>query len=114
MADIRNSNNISALPPLSTLPAFEAAARLGSFSKAAQELNSSQPAISLQIRQLEQSVGQKLFRRKSQGVTVTEAGAELLAAVQLGLTSLREVMVRLRPHQADVQPPAHQCLGQVR
>src|SRR6185369_6216994 len=52
--------------------------------------------ISLQIRQLEQSVGQKLFRRKSQGVTVTEAGAELLAAVQLGLTSLREVMVRLR------------------
>lgn len=96
MADIINPNITTALPPLATLPAFEAAARFGSFSKAARELNSSQPAISLQIRQLEQAVGQKLFRRKSQGVVVTEAGAELLAAVQLGLGALREVMVRLR------------------
>jgi len=91
---------MAALPPLATLPAFEAAARFGSFSKAARELNSSQPAISLQIRQLERAVGQKLFRRKSQGVVVTEAGAELLAAVQLGLGALREVMVRLRQPNA--------------
>lgn len=96
MADIKDSNSMAALPPLATLPAFEAAARSGSFSKAARELNSSQPAISLQIRQLERAVGQKLFRRKSQGVVVTEAGAELLAAVQLGLGALREVMLRLR------------------
>ena len=96
MADIKNSNTLASLPPLATLPAFEAAARFGSFSKAARELNSSQPAISLQIRQLEQAVGHKLFRRKSQGVVVTEAGAELLAAVQLGLSALREAMERLR------------------
>jgi DNA-binding transcriptional LysR family regulator len=96
MADIKNPNTGAALPPLATLPAFEAAARFGSFSKAARELNSSQPAISLQIRQLEQAVGHKLFRRKSQGVVVTEAGAELLVAVQVGLSALREAMERLR------------------
>lgn len=87
---------MSTLPPLSTLPAFDAAARLGSFSKAAQELNSSQPAISQQIRQLESAVGQKLFRRKSQGVALTEAGEDLHVAVQQGFAGLREVMARLR------------------
>jgi DNA-binding transcriptional LysR family regulator len=96
MTDISYSNILQQLPPLSTLPAFETAARLGSFSKAAQELNSSQPAISQQIRQLEIAVGQKLFRRKSQGVALTEAGEDLRVAVQQGFTSLREVMARLR------------------
>ncbi|HEX9448690.1 MAG TPA: LysR family transcriptional regulator [Dongiaceae bacterium] len=84
------------LPPLGSLPAFEAASRFGSFSKAAQQLNSSQPAISQQIRQLEQAVGQPLFRRKSQGVVLTPAGEDLLQAVQSGFAALRAVMVKLR------------------
>lgn len=99
MSDISIANIKMTLPPLSALPAFEAAARFGSFSKAGQELNTSQPAISQQIRQLERAVGQPLFRRKSQGVELTAAGEELLQAVQTGFDALREVMTRLRQPQ---------------
>jgi LysR family transcriptional regulator, glycine cleavage system transcriptional activator len=96
MADISKSNISSTLPPLATLPAFEAAARFGSFSKAAQHLGSSQPAISQQIRQLEAAVGRKLFQRKSQGVGLTPAGEELLQAVRTGFAALRQTMASLR------------------
>ena len=99
MSDIRIPNTKTSLPPLSALPAFEAAARFGSFSKAGQELNASQPAISQQIRQLEEAVGQPLFRRKSQGVALTPAGEDLLQAVRTGFDALREVMARLRQPQ---------------
>jgi LysR family glycine cleavage system transcriptional activator len=99
MSDISKSNIKAGLPPLAALPAFEAAARFGSFSKAGQELNASQPAISQQIRQIEQAVGQPLFRRKSQGVVLTPAGEELLLAVQTGFDALRAVMTRLRQPQ---------------
>lgn len=99
MSDISIPNIKTALPPLSALPAFEAAARFGSFSKAAHELHASQPAISQQIRQLEEAVGQPLFRRKSQGVVLTPAGEDLLQAVQTGFDALREVMSRLRQPQ---------------
>src|ERR1700761_1707432 len=99
MSDISIPNIKTLLPPLSALPAFEAAARFGSFSKAGQELNASQPAISQQIRQLEEAVGQPLFRRKSQGVVLTPAGEDLLQAVQTGFDALREVMARLRQPQ---------------
>lgn len=51
------------LPPLSTLIGFEAAARLHSFSRAAEELNITQSAISHQVRVLEDHLGQPLFRR---------------------------------------------------
>ena len=62
------------LPPLQTLLAFESAARLASFSRAAQELSLTQSAISHQIQQLEAWAGQLLFRRVGRGVTLTAAG----------------------------------------
>lgn len=63
------------------LVVFEAAARLGSFTRAAAELNVQQPAVSASIRQLEDSLGVKLFARSHRKVTLTTAGARLMADV---------------------------------
>lgn len=62
------------LPPIASLVAFEAAARLGSFTAAARELNLTQGAISRQVKDLEQRLGLALFERVRQRVRLTEAG----------------------------------------
>ena len=64
------------LPPLNALRAFEAAARLGSFSRAAEEIGVTQGAIAQQVRHLEAFLGLTLFRRLPQGVALTEAAQE--------------------------------------
>ncbi|MBI2719858.1 MAG: transcriptional regulator GcvA [Rhizobiales bacterium] len=62
------------LPSLNALKAFEAAARHGSFSEAAAELFVSHAAVSRHIRDLEEWLGTKLFRRTGRGVEATDAG----------------------------------------
>jgi LysR family glycine cleavage system transcriptional activator len=62
------------IPPLTALRAFEAAARLGSFRAAAEELNITQSAVSHQIASLEERLGAPLFRRTARRVELTEAG----------------------------------------
>ena len=62
------------LPPLYALRAFEAAARLESFARAADELAVTPGAISQQIRSLEEHVGAALFVREGRGLSLTEAG----------------------------------------
>jgi LysR family glycine cleavage system transcriptional activator len=62
------------IPPLTALRAFEAAARLGSFRAAAEELSITQSAISHQIAGLEERLGAALFRRTARRVELTEAG----------------------------------------
>ena len=64
------------LPPLDPLIAFEAAARLLSFTRAAEELHLSQAAISQQIRSLEESLQVKLFTRSHRAVQLTNEGRE--------------------------------------
>jgi len=66
------------LPPLSALRAFEAAARLKSFSKAAEELNVTPAAISHQIHALEQDLGVQLFHRRNRAVELTVSAKVLL------------------------------------
>ena len=56
------------------LRAFVAVAETGSFTRAAERLHLTQPAISVQIRRLEESVGKALFERDSQTVRLTGAG----------------------------------------
>ncbi len=60
---------------------FEAAARLGSFTRAADELNVQQPAVSAAIKQLENSLGVALFKRQHKKVSLTVAGTRLFADV---------------------------------
>lgn len=67
------------LPPLKSLQAFEAAARLNSFAKAADELNLTPSAISHQIRFLEERLGLILFHRVHKGVELTEIGEKYSA-----------------------------------
>ncbi|MFA6117324.1 MAG: LysR substrate-binding domain-containing protein [Sphingomonas sp.] len=62
-------------PSLSSIRAFEAAARLGSFARAGQELGTSAASVSYHVRQLEAQIGVALFRRHPHRVELTEPGA---------------------------------------
>ena len=62
------------LPPLKTLQAFEAASRLGSVLKAADELCVTPSAVSHQIRLLEEQLGLNLFHRVHRSIVLTDAG----------------------------------------
>lgn len=70
------------LPPLNALRAFEAAARLGSFSAAAESLYVTHGAISRQVRSLEEWLGTALFERHGRRVVLTGPGREYFLAVQ--------------------------------
>lgn len=77
------------LPPLPAIRAFEAAARLSSFTRAAQELHMTQAAVSYQIKQLEQRLGLPLFQRLPRQVALTPDGEQLAATVQEAFKLLR-------------------------
>ncbi len=68
------SSNDDLLPPFLALRVFEAAARLESFSRAADELDISPGAVSQHIKALEEFSGQPLFRRLGRSVELTDAG----------------------------------------
>lgn len=63
---------------LAQLRAFEAVARLGSYARAAEELSYSEPAVFLQMRALEKTLGVSLVRRRKKQVLLTSSGEELL------------------------------------
>ncbi len=84
------------LPPLKAVRAFEACYRLGSFTKAAGELNVKQPAISHQIRALEKDLGTRLFRKQANNVVPTSEANELYPTVSTALDELARASARLR------------------
>ena len=65
------------LPPLNALRVFEAAARVESFSAAADELCVTHGAVSRQVAQLEAWLGLKLFERRGRRVVLTVSGREV-------------------------------------
>lgn len=77
------------LPPLNALKAFEAAARLGSVTLAAQELSVTHGAVSRQIRALEAHLNTSLFERAGRGLVLTRHGRQLHAGVSEAFTGLR-------------------------
>lgn len=88
------------LPSLNALRAFEAAARLESFAKAADEIGVTAGAVTQQIRQLEAALGFAVFRRLPQGVALTEAAREALPRLTRGFDMLGQAVQALR----DAQP----------
>lgn len=84
------------LPPLNTLQAFEATARLQSLSKAGDELHVTHAAISGQIKKLEQWAGRRLFERSGRGITLTPAGEAFLKTVQPALLAISSTAQSLR------------------
>lgn len=90
-------------PPLNALRGFEAAARLGSFHKAAEELHLTQSAISQQIRSLESFLEQPLFFRSGRSVALTDAGHDLLSTTQSLLQQLAVGIRRLEQYRKPNQ-----------
>ena len=81
--------------PLSALRIFEAAARPGSFTRAADELGVSQAAVSWQVKALERRLGQSLFRRLPREVALTPAGERLARAASEAMSLLRTALADL-------------------
>jgi LysR family glycine cleavage system transcriptional activator len=86
------------LPPLSALRAFEAAARLKSFSKAADELAVTPAAISHQIHALEDDLGVRLFERRNRAVEPTTSARLLLPGLTDAFAGIQAAVRRLRSH----------------
>ncbi|WP_025897026.1 LysR substrate-binding domain-containing protein [Sneathiella glossodoripedis] len=83
------------LPPLKPLRAFEATARAGSVTAAAEELNVTHSAISHQIKALEKSLGMKLFERQAAGLKLTAEGNLLLPAVTVAFKEIASAAARM-------------------
>jgi LysR family transcriptional regulator, glycine cleavage system transcriptional activator len=84
------------VPPLELLLAFEAAGRHLSFTKAAGELFLTQSAVSRQIQALEESLGSKLFERRTRALLLTESGQRLYQVAQGVLDELQDATLKLR------------------
>jgi LysR family transcriptional regulator, glycine cleavage system transcriptional activator len=80
------------LPPLASIRAFEAAARLGSFAKAAAELGTTSASVSYHVRQLERELGVPLFLRHAQRVTLTEHGQSIAPELTALFASLQTTL----------------------
>lgn len=80
---------------LYALSIFTAVARLGSYTKTAEELKLTQPAISAQIKKLEQEVGLRLFAPHGRGIQLTEAGEFLYQSARRLFSFERELEYQL-------------------
>lgn len=89
------------LPPMNALRAFEAASRHLSFSNAADELHVTHGAVSRAIRQLEDDLGQALFRRSTRSVNLTTTGEIYAQEVRLILDRLARATARARASASD-------------
>lgn len=92
--------NHDRLPPMPALLAFESAARLKSFTAAARELGTTQPAVSQRIVQLEADLSAPLFARGHRGVTLTPEGERLYDTVRESLDTIRIATSAIRASRA--------------
>ena len=88
------------LPPLNSLLAFEASARLNSFKLAADELHQTPAAIAYQIKKLEESLGLLLFTRHHKGVQLNQTGQTYHSQIQTILKQLASQTQNLKQSQS--------------
>ena len=98
---------------LQRLAVFEAAARLGSFTRAGSELGMTQPAVTRQIRALERSLGAELFTRTSNRSVLTELGARLREHVVAGFEEIEAGLDELVEHAGNFVLAAHPGIAQL-
>lgn len=99
---------MSRLPSLNLLRTFEAAARLGSFRLAGDELHITASAVSQQVKALEEQLGVLLFERQPRGLLLTDAGRRYAGDIRPHLAALDEAARRLRGTRAlrvSLMPP---------
>ena len=87
---------------LDQLRSFAAVAELGHLTRAAERLHVSQPAVSAQIKALEDELGVTLFERVSSGMVLTSAGRKLLPAAEKVLDAAQALRSRARSIQGEV------------
>lgn len=92
------------LPSTKSLRAFEAAARLGSIRAAADHLHVSDSALSRRIQTLEEDLGQTLFVRHMQGLTLTDAGRYFAEQLREILKDLEHVTTVIRKRNVSGSP----------
>ncbi len=80
------------LPPLKALRAFETAARLGSFTRAADELGVTSAAVGQQVRSLEAYLNLTLFHRRADGLEQTPRAGEALSVLRQGFDQIAEAV----------------------
>jgi LysR family glycine cleavage system transcriptional activator len=90
------------VPSLFALKAFESAARHLSFTRAAEELNLTQSAISRHIRLIEDSLGVRLFHRAKQRISLTEAGEVYVGEIRASLTRIETSTLHLLTYRRSV------------
>jgi len=83
--------------------AFVTIARLGSFTRAAKYLHLSQPALTVQIRQLEEAMGVRLFDRSTRMVRLTPTGRELVPTLERVLHEIDAVMINTKELASHVK-----------
>ena len=89
------------MPALNALKAFEAAGTSGSFTRAAEQLNVTQSAVSRQVRQLEEQLGEALLERHHHRLELTDAGRALLRTLQQSFDRI-ELTVRTIQQKSDL------------
>ena len=86
------------IPSLSALRAFEAAARRGSFTQAAEELNVTQAAVTQHVRGLENELSEVLVVRKGRGIEVTPKGRHFAESLREGFSLIADGVETVRAH----------------
>lgn len=89
------------IPPLKSLLAIEATARLRSFTRAGEELNTSQSAVSHAVTQAEEFLNTRLFDRSARPIAVTSEGAEYVASLSLCLAQMASDSQTLRQRRQE-------------
>lgn len=97
------SNLRRKLPSSSSLFVFEAAARCGSFTRAADELCVSQPAVSRMLSRLEEHLGVQLFERVRGGARLTESGSILYRRVQEGFSVIESAISEIESRATGIE-----------
>lgn len=98
---MKHDEALPRIPPLPAMRAFESAARLGSFSRAAQELNLTYGAVGQQVRALEEWIGMRLFDRVGRGIVLTVAGHRYAQRARAAMIELAAATAEAARSQQD-------------
>ena len=101
-----DNNPTDKFPPLKSLVAFEATARLLNVTRAAEELGVTQSAVSQQLRNLEKTLGVQLFFRENLRLSLTRSGELLAPTVRTAFDSIYDRLSELHRHSRRVRVTA--------
>jgi LysR family transcriptional regulator, glycine cleavage system transcriptional activator len=90
------------IPPLAAVRVFEAAARHGNFTRAAEELGMTQAAVSYQIKLLEERLGEALFARQGRAVVLSDLGRRIAPQITGAFDALGEAFASVRTESESV------------